>query len=223
MQRYRPMQGPIPRAFVWLLLMIIASMSLALWIDCQTHRRRKLDMQLSQPAAGPLSSSDLNSGSYTPSMLRSDTSKPPVRLFVGVLSAPDHVEARQTIRETWGSDVRLARVMFFVLRPRGNTAFRQLRQEAVTAGDVVITSEVYTHYNHITYAVLDIFKSAAMLGNDITHVLKTDDDAYVRWSLLLPALEAFAPQVALCRRAHGIWKCYPKKGLACSLIQKLGP
>jgi hypothetical protein len=80
--------------------------------------------------------------------------------------------------------------MFFVLRPHDNTAFRQLRQEAVTAGDVVVTSEVYAHYNHITYAVLDIFKSAAVLGSDITHVWKTDDDAYVRWSLLLPALEA---------------------------------
>lgn len=118
-----------------------------------------------------------------------------VRLFLGVLSAPGNFEARHAVRQTWGSDPRLARLMFFVLRPVNNTLFRHLRDEAVKLGDVVVTSEVYEGYYNITYSVLDLFKTAAVLGDAITHVAKTDDDCYVRVNLLLPALEAMPRQL----------------------------
>lgn len=98
------------------------------------------------------------------------------------------------MRETWGSDAWVARLKFFVLRPQNDTQFLQLRQEAVKEGDMVVVSHVYNHYNNITYAVLEIFKAAALLGGDLTHVVKTDDDAYVRWSLLLPALNTMPRQ-----------------------------
>lgn len=117
-----------------------------------------------------------------------------IRLFVGVLSSPSNAEARQTVRDTWGSDTRVSLLKFFVLRPNNDTLFKQLRHEAATKGDVVITSEVYNDYYNISYSVLDLFKTAAILGDAITHVLKVDDDCYVRFPLLVQALDSMPRQ-----------------------------
>jgi hypothetical protein len=117
-----------------------------------------------------------------------------LRLFVGVLSSPTNLEARQTIRATWGSDKGITVLRFFVLRPQQDAVFKQLRHEAANIGDVVITSGVYNDYYNITYAVLDLFRTAAVLGDAITHVMKVDDDCYVRMPLLLPALDAMPSQ-----------------------------
>jgi hypothetical protein len=143
---------------------------------------------------GHLNSSGLISSSKTHPADQAAASGSSIKLFLGVLSAPGNVEARATVRQTWGSVKTLSRLMFFVLRPRNDTTFMQLRSEAVTHGDVVITSEVYEGYYNITYAVLDIFKTAAVMGDAFTHVAKTDDDCYVRLNLLLPALEAMPHQ-----------------------------
>ena len=110
-----------------------------------------------------------------------------IRPFVGVLSSPSNFQAREMIRATWGSDKRVARLMFFTLRPQSNTQFRDLRREAAQAGDVVVVAEVLSHHHNITYSTYEIFKTAARIGG-FTHVLKTDDDCYVRWNNLLPAL-----------------------------------
>jgi hypothetical protein len=119
-----------------------------------------------------------------------------IRLFIGVLSAAANVEARNTIRETWGAHPLLAssRVMFFVLRPHNDTAFRAVRREAAATGDIFMTSEVYEGYYNITYAVLDIFKVAATMSDSFTHVAKTDGDCFVRPGLLLDALSGMPRQ-----------------------------
>lgn len=111
-----------------------------------------------------------------------------IRLFVGVLSAASNVQARQAVRETWGADSRLARVVFVSLRPTSNESFWQLRKEAAQYSDVLVTSSVDEGYYNITYAVLDIFRAAAAMGPAVSHVMKTDDDCYVRVSPLLIAL-----------------------------------
>lgn len=117
-----------------------------------------------------------------------------IRVFVGVLSRADNQEARDVIRETWGSDPRLARVMFFTLRPRSLAMFRHVREEAAAFGDIVVVSEVLEHYHNITYATLSIMKTAAVLGKQVTHVFKTDDDCYLRVALLLAELSRLPKQ-----------------------------
>lgn len=114
-----------------------------------------------------------------------------VRVFVGVLSRANNSEGRQTIRSTWGSDKNIAKLMFFTMRPHSDAAFLALRQEAVASGDIFITSDVYEDYYNITYAVLDIFRAAAVYGpHEISHVIKTDDDSYMRSNLVVRALQS---------------------------------
>jgi predicted DCC family thiol-disulfide oxidoreductase YuxK len=60
--------------------------------------------------------------------------------------------------------------------------------EAATHSDLVLTPELDSYYN-TTYAVVNMFRVAAGLADRITHVLKTDDDTYVRVSVLLETLQ----------------------------------
>lgn len=128
------------------------------------------------------------------SCLKTNATNQGIRLFVGVLSRPRHITARDVIRTTWGADRRLERLMFFTQRPKDDAIFKELRTEATTMKDLVISSEIYEDYYNITYSVLEIFRTAARMGDAITHVLKTDEDVYVRLSLLLPALDAMPRQ-----------------------------
>lgn len=109
-------------------------------------------------------------------------------LFVGVLSASRNFKARQAIRQTWGADARLTRVMFFILRPKSNATFLRLQDEAVEYGDIQVTSEIVESYNSITHSTLSIFRAAAAVGPQVKLVMKTDDDSYIRVPLLLEAL-----------------------------------
>lgn len=115
------------------------------------------------------------------------------KVFVGVLSKAANTKFRQAVRQTWGGDKRLSRVVFFTLRPKLDETFKELRDEAVQYQDILVTSEIYEHYYNITYAVFDIFKAAAAMTG-ITHVLKTDDDCYVRVPKLLAALQSMPKQ-----------------------------
>eukprot|EP00775_Hariotina_reticulata_P003185 gene3185-3463_t len=117
----------------------------------------------------------------------------PVRVFVGVLSRSNNTIVRQAIRETWGSDKRLSFVKFMVLRPKSKRAFRALREEAVKHEDIIVVSAKVENYFNITYSTLELFRSAAVLGSQITHVLKTDEDCFLRVDPLLEALRK-APQ-----------------------------
>lgn len=116
------------------------------------------------------------------------------RVFVGVLSRSGSTAARQAIRATWGADGRLARVMFFTLRPESEQAFKALRAEAAAHGDLVVASEARESYYNATHSVVAMMRVAAGMGDKITHVLKTDEDCYVRIHLLLQTLAALPRQ-----------------------------
>jgi hypothetical protein len=111
-----------------------------------------------------------------------------IKVFVGVLSRPSNYTTRQAIRETWGNDMRLARVMFFTLAPSSPEALRQVLDEAHTYQDLVVLPEVQDSYHNITHAHVQMYRVAAAMASQVTHVLKTDEDCYVRVPLLLSRL-----------------------------------
>jgi hypothetical protein len=63
-----------------------------------------------------------------------------------------------------------------------------LVSEAAIHGDVVLTPELQSYYN-TTYSVVNMFKVAAGMADHITHLLKTDEDVYVRVPLHLQTLQ----------------------------------
>jgi hypothetical protein len=109
------------------------------------------------------------------------------QLLVGVLSQTRNSAARDAIRNTWGADARLGRVVFLLAKPRSSEALKGLRQEYAQNGDLIILYNVEEHYRNITYQTLELFKLASVMPN-ITHVVKVDDDSYVRVGPLLQFL-----------------------------------
>lgn len=106
------------------------------------------------------------------------------RLFLGVLSSSGNVDRRNAIRDTWGGDKRLYRVLFFVSRPRDDAVFDSLRKEATDKGDVVVLGHVWESYENITYQTFEVCR-AAYVDGQATHVVKVDDDSYVRVGTVL--------------------------------------
>lgn len=101
---------------------------------------------------------------------------------------PGNRTTRQAIRETWGGDKQLARVMFFTLAPDSPEGLRELQQEARTYKDLVVTSEMPDNYHNIIYSIVTMYRVAAAMAGQVTHVLKTDEDCYVRVPRLLARL-----------------------------------
>lgn len=116
------------------------------------------------------------------------------RVFVGVLSRPSNRTTRVAIRETWGSDSRLSRVMFLVLGPRSQQDQAALLDEALQFRDLLVVSDVLDSYHNTTHALVAFFRAAAAMGDSITHVLKTDEDCYVRAGPLLRSLQRLPRQ-----------------------------
>lgn len=112
-----------------------------------------------------------------------------IRLYVGVLSKVTNLGKRMAIRQTWGADAGLERVVFVVANPAYNsTLLQSLRQEALKFRDLIIVGHVVESYYNIAYQTLEVFKSASAYFGDITHVMKCDDDSYVRVDKLLEFL-----------------------------------
>jgi hypothetical protein len=153
----------------------------------QQRRRHPREWRPAQAAALP-------QGSSAPTASARAAPKQDIALFVGVLSAPGNRTARDAIRATWGADARLARVLFVTLG--GHTAPEQvaLLAEAARHRDMVVVSEVPNSYHNPTHALVALFRAAAAAADAATHVLKTDDDCWVRVPALLDALAALPRQ-----------------------------
>eukprot|EP00775_Hariotina_reticulata_P001798 gene1798-2132_t len=100
---------------------------------------------------------------------------------------------RQAIRDSWAKDRRLAKVMFFSMRPKSDDLFRELRAESVKYADLVIVSHAYEGINSSADATLHMLKAAVVLGSEITHVVKMDEDCFVHIENMIDAL-ASAPK-----------------------------
>lgn len=107
-----------------------------------------------------------------------------VKLFVAVVTLAANVRKRDAIRVTWGADARLQRVMFVAARPRDTAMMVSLRAEALRHRDLVVVSHVWEHYDNITHQTLEACREAAS-DPVATHLLKVDDDSFVRVGPLL--------------------------------------
>lgn len=121
--------------------------------------------------------------------ISNSTSVSNVRIFAGILSSSRNFENRLAVRETWGRHPSIAKLMFVVGRPRSAGTMRLLRQEAANRKDVVIMYEVMESYRNVTFQTLEIYKIAYVVGG-FTHVLKADDDSYVRMDQLVARLSS---------------------------------
>jgi hypothetical protein len=111
-----------------------------------------------------------------------------LRVFVGVLSLSVNQDKRAAIRETWGSDPRLSRVVFILSKPREKGITEAVHQEILRHNDVVVVGHVLEHYFNITHQTLELFRTAYAFHGNITHVLKCDDDSYIHVGRLLSLL-----------------------------------
>ncbi|KAJ7558079.1 hypothetical protein O6H91_04G024400 [Diphasiastrum complanatum] len=121
-----------------------------------------------------------------PKLLRSS-----VRLFIGILSSSTHFAERMAVRKTWmqSKSIRLSDVVarFFVGLHGSKDINIQVRKEADLFGDMVILPFI-DHYE------LVVLKTVAICDYGIRnvsarHIMKTDDDTFVRVETILDAVK----------------------------------
>jgi len=122
-----------------------------------------------------------------------DISSQAIRPMISVMTRSNSSAVRQAIRDSWAKDRRLAKVMFFSMRPKSEDSFRELRAESVKYHDLVIVSHAIEGINSSADATLHMLKAAVVLGSEITHVVKMDEDCFVHIENLIDAL-ADAPK-----------------------------
>jgi hypothetical protein len=119
------------------------------------------------------------------------------RLFVGMLSAARNTRKRDAVRDTWGSDARLARVVFVLARPHNHSLLAAVQREAAAHHDIILVGHSQEHYLNITHQTLEVMRAALAYqqhmralhgGSALTHVVKTYDDTYVHIGRLLQQL-----------------------------------
>lgn len=117
------------------------------------------------------------------------------KVYVGVMSAAMYRDKRDAIRATWKVDAEAqgATVEFFVGVSSDNDMNLSIIKEQKETGDLV-QSGVSEGYFSITNKTVAIIHAAASLLPDYTHVIKTDDDTFVRYSKVIRFLryEGFA-------------------------------
>ena len=111
-----------------------------------------------------------------------------VRLFIGILTAASHVEARETIRSTWLTYAGEHVHCFVVGLPYGEL----LERENATTGDLVLVA-LRDHYAQKSSALP--LKSTAILWlahrTSADFALKTDDDSFVHVPHLMAPLASY--------------------------------
>lgn len=119
-----------------------------------------------------------------------------LRLLILVTSAPEHAEAREAVRSTWGyfakrTDVALG----FMLGEPPLALLRLLRAEDARYGDLVM-GRFEDSYSNLTLKTLSILEWADTYCPLAQRLLKTDDDIFVN----VPSLLNF-----MAARANATW------------------
>lgn len=112
-----------------------------------------------------------------------------IKLFVGVVSTCGNElnqQRRQKIRETWKSysleKFSNVDIKFFLSQPSNDSlpaAVSMLRDEAAEQDDLVVIKGLDI-YNNLPQKTVGLLRYFISLPTAFTHILKTDDDCYVR-------------------------------------------
>lgn len=113
-----------------------------------------------------------------------------INLFVGVISAPSHEEARMAIRQTWGhysmrSDVSLAFVVGTSKEASINVA---ITKESATYRDI-IRGNFLDSYNNLTLKTVSFLEWIDNYCSGTKYILKTDDDMFINFEKLFSFLK----------------------------------
>ena len=108
-----------------------------------------------------------------------------LKLIILITSAPNHVEARKAIRQTWGhfrmrKDVSMAFVLGRSLK--GNESY--IKDENSLYEDIILGSFIDS-YNNLTLKTTSMLEWVDNYCNKAKFVLKTDDDMFINIPKLL--------------------------------------
>ena len=103
------------------------------------------------------------------------------RAYVGVTSALGNFDQRQSIRDTWGSDFSESghTLRFFVGSSPDEPIISKVREENLVHHDVVILNSSDSYYS-LTNKTIGIIREAVSEEGSYSHLIKADDDTYVR-------------------------------------------
>ncbi|CAD7698040.1 unnamed protein product [Ostreobium quekettii] len=145
----------------------------------------------------------MNSSKYPSAEGRDDLYEPGdldagIKLFIGITSdccSNLAQEKRNAIRATWKQKIEREHggvdIKFFLSQPgpdRYDKVVKMLEDESAENGDMIFVRGLDT-YGNLKFKVFGMFKFASSSPKEYTHVLKTDDDCYVRMPLLLEAIK----------------------------------
>lgn len=116
----------------------------------------------------------------------------PVFLLIIVFSSPTNYKARNSVRETWGSDITslgLKVSIYFLLGKTNNsTAQKDISEEATHYGDI-IQEDFIDSYNNLTLKSISMLKLLKEFCFDkAKYIMKTDDDMFINLEPLVDML-----------------------------------
>ncbi|KAG0500757.1 hypothetical protein HPP92_000829 [Vanilla planifolia] len=123
----------------------------------------------------------------------------PVELFIGILSATNHFAERMAVRKTWMqySAIKLSNVVarFFVALSPRNEINLVLKREADYFGDIIILPFI-DRYELVVLKTIAICEFGVR-NLTAAHVMKCDDDTFVRVDVVLREISKFAAKKSL--------------------------
>lgn len=134
-------------------------------------------------------------GTYSTLSAKNNTLRPSL-LFIGIMSAPQNLQRRKEIRNTWLRhrllrDQNIVGAKFIIGQQDGPDAWRQeadLRTEMDNRRDIVRLG-VAEGYENLTHKTMKFFKWCSVHHSDSRFVMKIDDDTFPVIDDIVPLLQ----------------------------------
>lgn len=130
------------------------------------------------------------------------------KLLIIVTSSPDHEQARNNVRNTWGKFALSMNISFgFLLGFTPNvTINNKIRNEQKNHGDI-LQGNSFDSYDNLTLKTISALEWVDTYCSEVDFVLKTDDDVFINVDRLLAFLKDVNLKVdAIYGRVAKNWK-----------------
>lgn len=117
--------------------------------------------------------------------------------LIFIHSAPENVEKRTAIRDTWGANTNLSIKVLFMLGFTSNQAVQQVLNEEQEKYNDIVQGNFIDKYRNITYKHVMALKWIYYFCNQTEFVLKTDDDVFINMPKLIHSLLPTLPSSKL--------------------------